>query len=183
MTLAANPVLQTALDFWRRLPQPVNIPDIRLLDTTTIPRLLLPHLLIAETTNADFDLSRLRLCGSEIARWFRELPDGMDARAYGALTDSAYMRHMRALMAELVERRKPIYCRSVYTLPGLTGGDAENIITAERLVLPLADGATAVECVIIVETLQASDSRAGPIRMLPPEPGIAVRHGPFEVAS
>jgi hypothetical protein len=183
MTLAANPVLQTALDFWRRLPQPVNIPDIRLLDVATIPRVLLPHLIIAETTDANFDLSHLRLCGSEIARWFRALPDGMDAKAYGALTDSAYMRHMRALMAKLVEHRKPVYCRSIYTLPGLTDDVAENIVTAERLVLPLADGATAVECVIIVETLQASDSRAGPLRMLPPEPGIAVRHDPFEVAA
>ncbi|MCW0234130.1 MAG: hypothetical protein OJJ21_11065 [Ferrovibrio sp.] len=180
MILEANPVLQTALEFWRDLPKPVNIPDIRLLDVAAIPRALLPHLIIAETTNANFDLSRLRLVGAEIARWFREMPEGMDARAYGALTDPAYIRHMRDLMAELIQRRKPIYCRSVYTLPGLTEGDAENIVTAERLVLPLADGATAVECVIVVETLHASDSRAGPIRMLPPEPGIRVQHDPFE---
>lgn len=180
MLLDANPVLKTAQDFWRSLPQPVNIPDIRLLDVTTIPPAILPHLIIAETTRANFDLSRLRLCGNEIARWFRELPEGMDAKAFGALTDPAYMRHMRDLMAELIQRRKPIYCRSLYTLPGLTDAGAENIVTAERVVLPFAEGATAVECVIVVETLQATDSRAGPIRMLPPEPGIKVQHEPFE---
>lgn len=181
MIMAANPVLKAALEFWRGLPQPVNIPDIRLLDATTIPRAILPHLIIAETTRANFDLSRVRLCGSEIARWFREMPEGMDARAYGALTDPDYMRHMRDLMAELIQRRKPIYYRSVYTLPGLTEGAAENVVTAERLVLPMADGGTPVECVVIVQTLHASDNRAGPIRILPPEPGIKVQHDPFEV--
>ncbi len=181
MILEANPILKLARDYWRGLAMPVNIPDIRLLDVATIPRVLLPHLIIAETTRGNFDLGRLRLVGSEIARWFREMPEGMDAKAFGALTDPAYMRHMRDLMAELIQRRKPIYCRSVYTLPPLTPDDAENIVTAERLVLPLADGATAVECVIVIETLHASDNRAGPIRMLPPEPGIKVQHDPFEV--
>lgn len=181
MSLEANPVLKAARDFWRTLPMPVNIPDIRLLDVTTIPRIILPHLLIAETTRANFDLGRLKLCGAEIARWFREMPEGMDVKAFGALTDPTYMHHMRDLMAELIQRRKPLYCRSVYTLPGLTDGDPENTVTAERLVMPLADGATAVECIIVVETLQASDSRAGPIRMLPPEPGTRVHHDPFEV--
>jgi hypothetical protein len=181
MILEGNPVLKLAHDFWRALPTPVNIPDIRLLDPATIPRALLPHLIIAETTNANFDLSRLRLVGSEIARWFREMPEGMDAKAFGALTDPAYIRHLRDLMAELIQRRKPVYCRSIFTLPGLTPDDAPNIVTAERLALPLADGATAVECVIVVETLHASDFRAGPLRILPPEPGVAVQHSEFEV--
>ncbi|MEK9969809.1 MAG: hypothetical protein VW600_11780 [Ferrovibrio sp.] len=181
MILAGNPVLKLARDFWRGLPMPVNIPDIRLLDPATIPRALLPHLIIAETTHANFDLSRLRLVGSEIARWFRELPEGMDAKAFGALTDPAYMRHMRDLMAELIQRRRPVYCRSIYTLPGLTTDDAPNTVTAERLVLPLADGATAVECVIVAQTLQASDFRAGPLRILPPQPGTEVHHDDFEI--
>jgi hypothetical protein len=181
MILAGNPVLTTARDFWRGLPMPFNIPDIRLLDPASIPPLILPHLIIAETTMANFDLSRLRLVGSEIARWFREMPEGMDARAYGALTDRAYMQHMRDLLAELIQRRKPVYCRSVYTLPGLTADDAPNIVTAERLALPMGDGAPTVGCVMIVETLHASDFRAGPLRILPPEPGIAVVHDDFEV--
>lgn len=180
MLTAANPVLEAARIYWRDLPHPVNIPDFLLIEATEIPRLILPHMIIAEITRANFDLGRLRLCGHEIARWFRESPEGMDTRSFAALTDPAYTNHMRNLLAELIQRRKPIYCQSVYTLPGLEGGDAPLVVTAERLVLPLADGGTAVECAIIVQTLSASDNRAGPIRMLPPEPGIPVKHGPFE---
>ncbi|WP_300295654.1 hypothetical protein [Ferrovibrio sp.] len=182
MLLAANPVLQAARDYWRALPKPVNIPDIRLIDAATLPRVILPHIIIAEITHANFDLGRLRLCGHEIARWFREMPEGMDAQAFASLTEPAYARHMRALLAELIQRRKPVYCKSVYTLAPLEPGGPDNVVTAERLALPLADGATAVECLIIVETLTASDSRAGPLRLLPPEPGVTVTHGPFEVA-
>jgi len=186
MILQGNPVLAAARDYWRALPQPCGMPDIRQLDPAGIPRLILPHLIIAETTMGNFDLSRLRLAGSEIVRWFRELPEGMDAKAFSALTDRAYMQHLRDLMAELVQRRRPVYCRSIYTLPGLTAGDPANIVAAERLVMPMADGDSAsghsrVGCVMVAETLQASDSRAGPLRILPPEPGIEVRHDPFEV--
>lgn len=180
MILEGNPVLKCACDFWRSLPQPVNIPDIRLLDVASIPREILPHVIIAETTNADFDLSRFRLVGGEIARWFRALPEGMDAKAYGALTDPAYIRHMRDMLAELVARRRPIYCRSLYTLP--PDGDASaTIVTAERVVLPMADGATAVGCIIIVETLHAAGDQDEPIRLLPPERGVIVQHDEFEL--
>lgn len=191
-----NPVLRAALDFWRSLPsQPAGIPDIRRLDPAAIPQLLLPHLIVAETTGADFNLSRLRLAGAEITRWFRILPEGLDAAAYGSLTTPAYLQHMRDLLAELVRQRRPVYCRSLYILPGLTTGDPPNTVTAERLALPMAhsdrsggdrsggdrsgDG-DAVGCVMVAETLTASDFRAGPLRLLPPEPGIEVRHGPFE---
>jgi len=187
MLLAGNPVLQAARDYWRALPKPVNIPDIRLLEAAAIPRIILPHLLIAEITGGNFDLGRLRLCGHEIARWFRELPEGMDARAFAAQTAPAYTRHLRDLLAELLQRRQPLYCQSVYTLPGPVAGAgadaAGNVVTAERIVLPLADGATAVECAIIVETLTARDDSAGPLRLLPPPPGIAVSHGPIEPAA
>lgn len=183
MIIAANPVLQAAHDFWCSLPQPVNIPDIRLLDVATIPRVILPHLVIAEVTRANFDFGRLRLCGSEITRWFREMPEGMDVKQLAGLTDPLYIRHLRDLMAELIQRRKPIYNRSFYTLPGLTEDDPENLVTTERLVLPMADGGTPVECVVMVQTLHASDSRTAPIRFLPPEPGLAMRHDPFELVS
>lgn len=182
MLLAANPVLQAARDYWRALPHPVNIPDFRLIDAATIPRIILPHMIIAEVNRGNFDLGRFRLCGHEISRWFRTLPEGLDARAFAGLADPVYTNYMRDLLAEVVQRRKPVYCKSVYTLPPLEPGQPDNVITAERLVLPLADGATAVECIIIVETLTASDNRAGPIRLLPPEPGVTVKHGPFEVA-
>jgi hypothetical protein len=182
MILEGNPVLKAARDFWRSLPQPVNIPDIRLLDVATIPREILPHLVIAETTNGNFDLSRFRLVGSEIARWFRAIPEGMDAKAYGQLTDPAYVRHMRDMLAELIQRRRPIYCRSIYTLPE-TDSLAGTIVTAERLALPMADGATAVGCVVIVETLHATGGLSGPLRILPPEPGIDVRHDPVEAVA
>lgn len=182
MILEGNPVLKAARDFWRSLPQPVNIPDIRLLDVATIPREILPHLIIAETTNANFDLSRFRLVGSEIARWFRSLPEGMDARRYGELTDPAYIRHMRDMLAELIQRRRPIYCRSIYTLPA-EGELPATIVTAERLALPMADGATAVGCVIIVETLHATGGRDGPLQILPPPPCVNVRHDPVEVVA
>lgn len=182
MILEGNPVLKAARDFWRGLPHPVNIPDIRLLDVATIPREILPHLIIAETTHANFDLSRFRLVGSEIARWFRALPEGMDAKAYGALTDPAYIRHMRDMLAELIQRRRPLYCRSIYTLPA-AGDSAATIVTAERLVLPMADGGTAVGCVIIVETLHAAGGREGPLQLLPPAPEVTVRHDPVEVVA
>lgn len=184
MTLT-NPVLRAALDFWRSLPsQPAGIPDIRRLDPAAIPRILLPHLIVAETTGADFNLSRLRLAGSEITRWFRELPEGLDAAQYGRLTDAAYLQHLRDLLAELVRHRRPVFYRNQYILPGLTPGDPPNTVTAERLALPLAhsdrSGAgDAVGCVMVAGTLTASDFRAGPLRILPPEPGIEVRHGPF----
>lgn len=183
MTLDANPVLKAAHDFWCSLPRPLGLPDIRQLDATAIPRKVLPHLIVAETTGADFNLGRLRLAGAEITRWFRELPEGMDAAQYGRLTDAAYIRHMRDLLAELLQHRRPVFCRSFYTLPGLTAGDPPNVVTAERLVLPLADGSHALGCVMVAETLAASDFRAGPLRILPPEPGIEVRHGPFELPS
>ncbi|MFN4276879.1 MAG: hypothetical protein ACK4FJ_11315 [Ferrovibrio sp.] len=183
MLLAANPVLEAAQMFWRALPKPVNIPDIRLLDAATIPRIILPHIIIAEVNRGSFDLGRFRLCGHEIARWFREMPEGMDAATFAGLADPGYVTYMRDLLAEVIQWRKPVYCKSVYTLPPLEPGETDNVITAERLVLPLADGATAVECTIIVETLTARDSRAGPLRLLPPEPGVTVKHGPFEMAA
>lgn len=179
MILEGNPVLKRACDFWRSQPQPVNIPDIRLLDAASIPREILPHLIIAETLNANFDLSRLRLVGGEIARWFRAMPEGMDARAYGELTDPDYIRHMRDLLAELIQRRRPVYARSLYTLPPVEGM-ATTIVTAERVVLPMADGATAVGCVMIVETLHAAGGQDGPLRLLPPERGVIVQHDEFE---
>ncbi len=156
MTLDANPVLRAAYDFWCSLPRPLGLPDIRQLDAAAIPRNVLPHLIVAETTGADFNLGRLRLAGAEI---------------------------MRDLLAELLQHRRPVFCRSFYTLPGLTAGDPPNTVTAERLVLPLADGSHALGCVMVAETLSASDFRAGPLRILPPEPGIEVRHGPFELPS
>lgn len=180
MILEGNPVLKAARDFWRSLPQPVNIPDIRLLDVATIPREILPHLIIAETTNANFDLSRFRLVGTEIARWFREMPEGMDAKAYGQLTDPAYIRHMRDTLAELIQRRRPIYCRSLYTLPA-AGDMPATMVTAERLAMPMADGATAVGCVMIVETLHVTGDLEGPLRLLPPERHVVVRHDALEV--
>lgn len=183
MILEGNPVLKAARDFWCRLPQPVNIPDIRLLDVATIPREILPHLVIVESTNANFDLSRCRLIGGEISRWFRAMPEGMDTRAYGALTDPAYIRYMRDVVAELIQRRRPLYCRSVYTLPANDSMAPSAIVTAERVVLPMADGATAVECIILVETLHASGGFEGPLQILPPWPGIAVRHDPVEVVA
>lgn len=179
MILEGNPVLKAACDFWYGLPHPVNIPDIRLLDVASIPREILPHLIIAETTDANFDLSRFRLVGDEIARWFRQIPEGMDAKAYGALTDPAYIRHMRGLLADLIQRRRPIYARSLYTLPPVDGV-ATTIVTAERLLLPMADGATAVGCVMIVETLHAAGGQDGPLRLLPPERGVIVQHDEFE---
>jgi hypothetical protein len=180
MILEGNPVLKAARDFWRGLPQPVNIPDIRLLDVATIPREILTHLVIVEATNANFDLSRCRLVGSEISRWFRAMPEGMDPRAYGALTDPDYIRYMRDVVAELIQRRKPIYCRSVYTLPADDAVAPSAIVTAERIVMPMADGATAVECIILVETLHASGDVEGPLQILPPQRGIAVRHDAIE---
>lgn len=179
MTLDSNPVLRAAYDFWRGLPQPLGLPDIRRLEATAIPRNILPHLIVAEITGADFNLSRLRLAGAEITRWFRELPEGLDAAGYGRLTDPAYLQHLRDLLAELVRHRRPVFCRSVYTLPGLTTGDPPNIVTCDRLALPMADGAEAIGCVMLAATLTASDFRAGPLRILPPEPGVAVRHSPF----
>jgi hypothetical protein len=189
MTLDANPVLRAAYDFWRGLPQPAGLPDIRRLEATAIPRNVLPHLIVAEITGADFNLSRLRLAGSEITRWFRELPEGLDAAAYARLTDPAYLLHLRDLLAELVRHRRPVYCRSTYTLDGLTTGDPPNIVTCDRLALPMADGSgadggspaggDAVACMMLAATLTASDFRAGPLRILPPEPGIVVRHDPF----
>lgn len=181
MTLDDNPVLKAAHDFWRGLPQPAGIPDIRQLDPTAIPRNLLPHLIVAQITQGDFDLSRLRLAGSEITRWFRELPEGMDAAAYGSLTNQAYMQHMRDLLAELIRHRRPVYCRSTYTLEGLTTGDPPNIVTCHRLALPMGDGSDDVGCVMLAATMTASDFRAGPLRMLPPEPETGVRHDPFEL--
>lgn len=132
MTLDDNLVLKTAHDFWCSLRQTIGLPDIRQLDVTAIPRSVLPHLIVAEITRGDFDLSRLRLAGSEVSRWFRELPDGMDAAAYGSLTDPAYMQHMRDLLAELIRHRRPVWCRSTYTLDGLTTGDPPNTVTAEQ---------------------------------------------------
>lgn len=186
MTLA-NPVLRAALDFWRSLPaQPAGIPDIRRLDPAAIPREVLPHLIVAETTGADFNLSRLRLAGAEITRWFRELPEGLDAADYGRLTDPAYLQHLRDLLAELARQRRPVFCRSLYILPGLTTGDPPNAVTAERLALPMSHGdrsggEDAMGCVMVAKTLTASDFRAGPLRILPPEPGIDIRYGPFEL--
>ncbi len=180
MTLDANPVLRAALDFWRSLPaQPSGLPEFRRLDPAAIPRELLPHLLVAEITGADFNLSRLRLAGAEITRWFRELPEGLDAADYGRLTDPAYLQHLRDLLADLVRQRRPVFCRSTYTLDGLTTGDPANIVTCDRLALPMADGSEAIGCVMLAATLTASDFRAGPLRILPPEPGLAVRHGAF----
>lgn len=186
MTLDDNLVLKTAHDFWCSLRQTIGMADFRHLDPAAIPRLVLPHLIIAEITKGDFDLSRLRFAGSEVTRWFRELPEGMDAAAYGSLTTPAYMQHMRDLLAELMRHRRPVFCRSTYSLPGLTTGDPPNTVTAERLALPMAhgsgaDGDEAVGCVMLVETLTASDFRAGPLRILPPEPEIEVRHGPFRL--
>ncbi|QDO96641.1 hypothetical protein FNB15_04825 [Ferrovibrio terrae] len=181
MTLDDNPVLRAAHDFWCSLRQTSGIPDIRQLDAATIPRTVLPHLIVAQTTQGDFDLSRLRLAGAEITRWFRELPEGMDAAAYGSLTNQAYMQHMRDLLAELIRHRRPVYCRSTYKLPGLTTGDPPNIITCNRLALPMADRGDDVGCVMLAATLTASDFRAGPLRMLPPEPDTDVRHDPFEL--
>jgi hypothetical protein len=180
MILEANPILKAASDFWRDLPKPVNIPDICLLDVATIPREILPHLVIVESTHANFDLSRCRLVGSEISRWFRAMPEGMDTKAYGELTDPAYIRYMRDVVAELIQRRRPIYCRSVYTLPADDSMAPSAIITAERIALPMADGATAVECIILVETLHASGDVEGPLQILPPRPGITVRHDAIE---
>ncbi|MBS4049174.1 MAG: hypothetical protein KG075_22715 [Alphaproteobacteria bacterium] len=188
MTLDANPVLKSAHDFWCGLRQTIGLPDIRQLDAAAIPRNVLPHLIVAEITQGDFNLSRLRLAGAEITRWFRELPEDLDAVAYARLTDPAYLQHMRDLLAELVQQRRPVYCRSTYTLDGLTTGDPPNIVTCDRLALPMAHGSgahggEAIGCVIMVATLTASDFRAGPLRILPPEPGIEVRHGPFTLPS
>lgn len=198
MTLDANPVLRAAHDFWRGLRQTIGLPDIRQLDAAAIPRNVLPHLIVAEIAQGDFNLSRLRLAGAEITRWFRELPEDLDAVAYARLTDPAYLQHMRDLLAELVQHRRPVYCRSTYILDGLTTGDPPNIVTCDRLALPMAHGSgahgsgahdggahggEAIGCVIMVATLTASDFRAGPLRILPPEPGIEVRHGPFQLPS
>lgn len=197
MLLAGNPVLQAARDYWCGLPKPVNIPDFRLINPIEIPRVILPHVVIVEVTNGNFDFGRIRLCGHEIARWFREMPEGLDAADYAAMTSPAYIRHLRDLQAELIQRRRPLYCQSIYTLPGEAAPDVppdaadggtvvvertttETIVTAERLVLPLADGATAVECVILVETLSASGAMDGPLPLLPPAPGVTVTHGPIE---
>lgn len=204
MLLAGNPVLQAARDYWSGLPKPVNIPDIRLIDPLAIPRAILPHVIIAELARGNFDLGRLRLCGHEITRWFRDMPEGMDAAEFAALTAPAYTRHMRDMVAELIQRRRPLYCQSVYTLPA-PGGDApamtmpaaaggggavaaaevaaETVVTAERVVLPLADGGVAVECLIVVETLSVRGDDGGPFPLLPPAAGVAVRHGPFEVVA
>lgn len=186
MILDSNTILRTAHDFWRGLPQSGGIADFRQLDAAAIPRAVLPHLIIAETTKGDFDLSRLRFAGSEITRWFRELPEGMDAAAYGSLTNQAYMQHMRELLAELIRHRRPVYCRSTYTLQGLTTGDPPNIVICSRLALPMAhgsgaDGGDDVGCVMLAATMTASDFRAGPLRMLPPEPETDVRHDAFEL--
>lgn len=191
MTLDDTPVLKAAHDCWCSLRQTGGIPDIRQLDVTAIPRTVLPHLIVAEITQGDFDLSRLRLAGAEITRWFRDLPEGMDAAAYGSLTTPAYMQHMRDLLTELIRHCRPVYCRSIYTLPGLTTGDPPNIVTCDRLALPMAHGSGAdgsspeggdtVGCVMLAATLTASDFRAGPLRILPPEPGTDVRHGPFKL--
>jgi hypothetical protein len=191
MTLDDNPVLKTAHDFWCSLPRPLGLPDIRHLDAAAIPRNLLPHLIVAETTGADFNLSRLRLAGAEITRWFRELPEGLDAADYGRLTDPAYLQHLRDLLAELARHRRPVFCRSLYILPGLTTGDPPNTVTAERLALPMAHGSGAhsdpsggegiMGCVMVAKTLTASDFRAGPLRILPPEPGVDIRYGPLEL--
>jgi hypothetical protein len=181
MTLDTNPILRTAHDFWRGLPQPAGLPDIRRLEAATIPRNVLPHLIVAEIIGADFNLSRLRLAGSEVTRWFRELPEGLDAVGYGRLTDPAYLQHLRDLLSELIQHRRPIFCRSTYTLPGLTTGDPPNVVTCDRLALPMADGGDDVGCVMLAATLTASDFRAGPLRILPPEPGTEVRHGPFSL--
>src|SRR3546814_5338872 len=76
-----------------------------------------PYTTRFRSTRGNFDLGQLRLCGHEIARWFRDMPEGMSARDFAALTDAAYMRYMRDLLAELIQRRRPLYCQSVYTLP------------------------------------------------------------------
>lgn len=216
MQLAGKPVLQAARDYWRDLPKPVNIPDFRLIDPLAIPRIILPHVLIAEIARSNFDLGQLRLCGHEIARWFRDMPEGMSTQDFAALTDAAYIRHMRDLLAELIQRRRPLYCQSVYTLPPDFGAApapapaaaaksadagsaaragalavaeppaaAATVVTAERVVLPLADGGVAVECVIMVEILSVTGplAGAGPLPLLPPTAGVAVSHGPFELVA
>lgn len=180
MTLDDNSVLRAAREFWQRLPKRSGLPDIRKLNAKAIPRELLPHLIIAQTIGEDFDLSSFRLAGNEITRWFRELPEGMTAEDFARLTDPAYTQHMRDLLAELIRSRRPVYCQSRYLLPGLTPGSPPNVVVAERLTLPMADGGSAVGGVMLVETLTATDFRAGPLRILPPEPGVEVRHGPFE---
>jgi hypothetical protein len=180
MLLSANPVLEAAHVYWRSLPRAVNIPDIRLIDPATLPREILPHILIAAVSRGNFDLGQLRLCGHEIARWFRDEPEGMAAAAL-ARQNRPYADYMRQLVTELVRHRQPIYSQSVYTLPGLTDPAESMLVTAERLALPMADGGTAVECIVMVETLSATDDRAGPLRILPPDPTIPMRNGPFEV--
>lgn len=182
MSVEDNFVLRAAREFWRRLPKRSGIPDIRKLEAKAIPREVLPHLIIAQTIGEDFDLSSFRLAGSEITRWFREMPEGMTAEAFGRLTDPAYTQHMRDLLAELTRGRRPVYCQSRYVLPGLTPGSPPNVVVAERLTLPMADGGSAVGGVLLVETLTASDFRAGPLRILPPAPGILVQHGTFRPA-
>lgn len=47
----------------------------------------------------------------------------------------------------------------------------------------MADGATAVGCVMIVETLHVTGGREGPLRLLPPERGVTVRHDELEVVA
>src|SRR3546814_14970642 len=115
---------------------------------------------------------------------------------------------MRDLLAELIQRRRPLYCQSVYTLPpepgaapapaavtgtAVTRGAARGsmvavaeppaaagtVVTAERVVLPLADGGVSVECVIMVETLSVTGllAEATPLPLLPPAAGVAVSPG------
>src|SRR3546814_1942865 len=57
---------------------------------------------------------------------------------------------------------------------------AGTVVTAERVVLPLADGGVSVECVIMVETLSVTGllAEAAPLPLLPPAAGVAVSHGP-----
>lgn len=180
MALHDNAVLEGSLAYWRSLPIRSGIPDIRDVNPHTLPRLILPHLVIVQLHDGAFQTAQARYVGYEVARWHREQPEGMDIAQFAQLADTSYVQFLRQLAEMLVRLRQPLYCESLFTLP------KDHTVTTERLVLPFTDGCETVECAMMIQTFSASHEDIAPLRFLPPEAGIGVAHGmvlPVDAAS
>ncbi len=181
--LHANPVLHAALLYWLSLPKAHDeaLPDFLHIDPEGIPHDILPHLLIAEMSNADFDNGHYLLAGSEIKRWFRLPPEGLDVDHAARITPAGYIDHMYEIARDLVARRMPLHVQTKFHQPH------QPPVVSESVVMPLTRGGDQVECVMIVQVFHSPGAAANapapePHALLPPGADVMVEYSPIRPA-
>ncbi|MBP7062808.1 hypothetical protein [Ferrovibrio sp.] len=181
--LHANPVLHAALLYWLSLPKAHDeaLPDFLHIDAETIPHDILPHLLIAEMSDADFDHGHYLLAGTEIKRWFRLPPEGLDVDHAARITPAGYIDHMYEIARDLVARRMPLHVQTKFLQPH------QPPVISESVVMPLTRGGDKVECVMIVQVFHSPGAAANapapePHALLPPGADVMVEYSPIRPA-